>query len=92
VTVICSAEQVRLTGEPPKIYAKAGDNGPTRFSIFEKLRLTAICERWGGTDDFGIRWGSICQRDELKPMRQIWCRSAASWINDLKSLPGLAME
>jgi hypothetical protein len=35
---------------------------------------------------------AFCQRDELKPMRQIWCRSAVPWINDLKSLPGLAME
>ena len=31
VTVICSAEQVRLTGKAPKIYTKTGDNGRTRF-------------------------------------------------------------
>src|SRR5205823_6339106 len=29
-------------------------------------------------------WGSIRQRDQLKPARQIWCRSAAPWINDLR--------
>jgi hypothetical protein len=42
--------------------------------------------------DFGIRWGSIRQRGELKPARQIWCRSAAPWINDLSGLPGKAAE
>jgi len=42
----------------------------------------------GGPDDWGIRWGSIRQREQLKPARQIWCRSAVPWINDLKGLPG----
>jgi hypothetical protein len=42
--------------------------------------------------DFGIRWGSIRQRGELKPARQIWCRSAAPRINDLSGLPGKAAE
>jgi hypothetical protein len=34
VTVICSAEQIRMTGAPAKIYAKTGDNGRTRFQHF----------------------------------------------------------
>lgn len=34
VTVICSADQVRLTSGTPKIYAKTGDNGRTRFQHF----------------------------------------------------------
>ena len=42
----------------------------------------------GGPDDWGIRWGSIRQRDQLKPVRQIWCRSAVPWIDDLAGLPG----
>ena len=31
VTVICSGEQIRMTGKAPKVYAKTGDNGRTRF-------------------------------------------------------------
>jgi hypothetical protein len=46
----------------------------------------------GGPDDFGIRWGSIRQRDQLPPKRQIWCRSAAPWINAFKDLPGRPMD
>lgn len=34
VTVICAAEQVRLTGRAPKMYGKKGDNGQIRFQHF----------------------------------------------------------
>jgi hypothetical protein len=88
--VLCSREQVRLTGEAPRIYAKIGDNGSKRLQHF--------CPDCGsplftsgeddGALDWGIRWGSIRQRDRLEPRRQIWCRSAAPWINDLAKLPG----
>ncbi len=39
-------------------------------------------------DDWGIRWGSIRQRDKLRPVRQIWCQSAAVWIDAVPLLPG----
>ena len=46
VTVICSEEQVRMTGAPAKIYAKTGDNGRTRFQHFcEALRFPAVHQR-----------------------------------------------
>lgn len=90
VTVLCSCEQIRLTGKAPKIYTKVGDNGGKRLQHF--------CPDCGsplftsgednGALDWGIRWGSIRQRDKLEPTRQIWCRSAAPWINDLAKLPG----
>jgi hypothetical protein len=90
VTVLCSREQIRLTGEAPRIYAKIGDNGSKRLQHF--------CPDCGsplftsgeddGALDWGIRWGSIRQRDRLEPRRQIWCRSTAPWINDLAKLPG----
>ena len=82
VTVICSAEQVLLTGEPPKTYAKTGDNGRTRFQHFcGDCGSPLFTSGEGGSDDFGIRWGSIRQRDALRPTRQIWCQSAAVWID-----------
>jgi hypothetical protein len=89
VTVICAGEQVRITGQTPKIYAKTGDNGRTRFQHFcGECGSPLFTSGEGGPDDWGIRWGSIRQREQLKPMRQIWCRSAVPWINDLKGLPG----
>ena len=89
VTVICSAAQVRMTGAAPKVYPKQGDNGRTRFQHFcEACGSPLFSSGEGGTDDWGIRWGSIRQRDRLKPARQIWCRSAVPWINDVGELPG----
>ena len=70
VTVICSEEQVRMTGAPAKIYAKTGDNGRRRFQHFcEGCGSPLFTSGDGGPDDWGIRWGSIRQRDQLKPLR-----------------------
>jgi hypothetical protein len=89
VTVLCSAAQIRMTGATPKVYPKTGDNGRTRFQHFcDACGSPLFSSGEGGSDDWGIRWGSIRQRAELKPMRQIWCKSAAPWINDIKELPG----
>ena len=89
VTVICSGEQIRMTGRAPKIYAKKGDNGQTRFQHFcEECGSPIFTSGDGGPDDWGIRWGSIRQRNRLKPMRQIWCRSSVPWIHQLAELPG----
>jgi hypothetical protein len=89
VTVICSGGQVTMTGQPPKTYAKVGDSGRTRIQYFcsdcgSPLFVSGEGEH---ADDWGIRWGSIRERRELKPARQIWCRSAAPWINDIEGLP-----
>ena len=37
---------------------------------------------------WGIRWGSIRQRRELSPKKQMWRQSALPWISDLDALPG----
>jgi hypothetical protein len=93
VTVICDAEDVLLTGAPPKLYGKTGDNSRTRVQHFcDECGSPLFTSGDGGPDDWGIRWGSIRQRAELKPARQIWCRSAMPWIHGLDGLPGLATE
>ena len=93
VTVLCDASQVRLTRGRPKIYAKTGDNGRTWLQHFcENCGSPLFTSGEGGPSDFGIRWGSIRQRRELTPVRQIWCRSAAPWIHDLAGLPGQPTE
>jgi hypothetical protein len=90
--VICTGEQIRMTGKPPKIYAKTGDNGRTRFQHFCTECGSPLFTSGEGNeaDDWGIRWGSIRQRDRLKPARQIWCRSAVPWIHEVAGLPGPA--
>jgi hypothetical protein len=93
VTAVCSDGDVRLTGKAPKIYAKTGDNGRVRYQHFcSECGSPLFTSGEGGPDDWGVRWGSIRQRAQLRPKRQIWCGSAAPWINDLKELPGLPAE
>jgi hypothetical protein len=93
-TAVCAAEQVRLTAGAPKQYGKRGDNGRIRFQHFcgDCGSPLFTSGEDGGPDDWGIRWGSIRQRAELTPRRQVWCRSAAPWINDLKALPARPMD
>jgi len=81
-------------GKRTENLAKAGDNGRTRFQHFcgDCGSPLFTSGEGGGSDDWGIRWGSIRQRERLKPMRQIWCRCAIPWINDLKGLPARPMD
>ena len=94
VTAICSGQAIRLTGGRPKVYGKRGDNGRMRFQHFCGQCGSPLFTSGEGVDadDWGIRWGSIRQRSELSPKRQIWCRSAAPWINDLNELPAQPSE
>ena len=90
VTVICSGTEIRTTGQPPKTYAKVGDNRRTRVQHFCPDCGSPLFTSGEGeqSDDWGIRWGSIRQRNQLMPARQIWSRSAVPWINDIEKLPG----
>ncbi len=76
-----------LTGAP-KIYVKTGDSGAERPQAFcpncgSPIYATSAGE---GPKIFGIRLGTVRQRDQLRPKAQIWCRSAQDWIMDLGSM------
>lgn len=94
VTVLTPRQNIRLTANPPKVYAKVGDNGRTRLQYFCPECGSPLFTAGEGdeADSWGIRWGSIRQRRKLTPNRQIWCRSAASWIGSLDKLPGKETE
>ena len=94
VTALTTRAQVRLTATPPKIYRKTGDNGNARLQHFCPDCGTPLFTTGEDdvSDDLGIRWGSIRQRAQLSPKRQIWCRSAAPWIADIVGLPGKPTE
>jgi hypothetical protein len=94
VTVLCQGERIRMTGKAARIYAKVGDNGRTRFQHFCPECGTPLFTSGEGdeAEDWGIRWGSIRQREHLPPRRQIWCRSAAPWTDSLRALPARPMD
>jgi hypothetical protein len=91
VTAITPTGNLRLIANPPKVYTKYGDNGRPRFQSFCPECGSPLFTSGDGNDaaTTGIRLGTINQRRELKPSRQIWCRSALSWVNDIGDLPGV---
>ena len=84
---------VLRSGEP-KIYVKIAESGAKRVQAF--------CPRCGSpiyatsADDpaapYNLRVGTIRQRDQLVPRRQIWLRSAQPWINAIASIGGIAKD
>ena len=94
VTAVTQTGSIRLTASPPKVYTKYGDNGRPRLQSFcpecgSPLFTTGEGEDAAAT---GIRVGTINQRRELAPSRQIWCSSALPWVNDIGSLPGVEQD
>ena len=90
VTALTSRENIRLTGNPPKLYVRTGENGRKRLQYFCPDCGSPVFTTGEGdeAEEWGIRWGSIRQRRDLAPKRQIWCRSALAWIDGVHDLPG----
>ena len=89
VTVTAARDRIRLTAHEPKVYVKVGDSGRRRLQYFcpECGSQLFVNGEGDAAKIWGIRWGSIDQRLELKPQRQVWCRSAAPWLSKLGELP-----
>ena len=89
MVVLAENGSFRLLSGEPTLYIKTADSG--------RKRAHAFCPRCGtqmyatppveNPEHFGLRVGSIRQRAQLRPTRQLWCRSAFAWINDIASLP-----
>lgn len=90
VTALVGRDDIRLTGNRPKLYRKTGDNGAARLQYFCPTCGSPLFTTGEGKDaeEWGIRVGAIRQRRELPPKRQSWCASAMPWVNDIGDLPG----
>ncbi len=76
-----------LTGVP-KEYVKTGGSGNSRIQAFcpecgSQIYSTSMDD---GPKVYNIRIGSIRQRNELEPTRQIWARSALRCFDNLLSV------
>jgi hypothetical protein len=89
MVVLAEKGSFRLLSGKPTIYIKTADSGRTRAHAF--------CPRCGtqmyatppvdNPEHYGLRVGSIRQRAQLRPSRQLWCQSAFSWVNDIATIP-----
>jgi hypothetical protein len=82
-----AATFVLLSGEP-KTYLKTADSGTKRIHAF--------CPDCGGPvysralenpPFYTLRVGTLRQRAELPPRRQIWCGSAVPWSANIEAVP-----
>jgi hypothetical protein len=89
IVAVTKKDSFRLLSGEPTIYVKTADSG--------RPRAQAFCPRCGtqmyataAVDSpalYGLRVGAIRQRRQLRPTRQIWCRSAFDWIEDIGAIP-----
>lgn len=89
LSVQAVAGTFRLVEGAPRVYTKIGDSG--------RRREQAFCERCGSPiyatspgpepRTYNLRVGTIHQRRELRPFRQIWTRSRLPWLEEIARCP-----
>jgi hypothetical protein len=93
VTVQTPVGGFLLRSGTPKTYIKIAESG--------NKRVHAFCPNCGtplystdlhGPRAYGIRVGTLKQRRELRPKRQIWYRSALPWITELLGVPHIEQQ
>ena len=90
IVVLAEKGSFRLLSGQPKTYIKTADSGRKRAHHFCPKCGTQMYATPPGDNPeqhYGLRVGTIRQRAQLRPSRQLWCRSAFSWVNDIASLP-----
>ncbi|MBM3347381.1 MAG: GFA family protein, partial [Betaproteobacteria bacterium] len=81
--------QFRMLGAAPKVYVKTAESGTRRAQAFCPECGTSVYAS-AAVDDppiLGLRVGALRQCAELRPSRQIWCRSKLPWVPDLPGVP-----
>jgi hypothetical protein len=78
---------VLLSGKPTE-YRKTADSGNVRVQGFCPQCGTALYATSVGDEPkaYNVRLGSLRQRNQLVPRRQIFVRSQQAWVNDLTSI------
>lgn len=88
VAVPAQGDSFKLRSGRPKVYVKAtAESGMHRDQAFcpdcgSPIYASAV----GGMPPLFIRVGTIRQRDQLIPQRQVWYRSAQRWLSELGAI------
>jgi hypothetical protein len=95
VTVFAGEDDFRVTAGDPTIYIKTtADSGNKRAQAFcgncgSHLYVTGVGD---GPKLYGIRTGTVRQRDQLVPKRQVWHKSALDWVDRIGELPSVERD
>src|SRR6185312_4818304 len=87
-SVPARVEDFRLLRGALKRYVKTADSGNKRVQTFcgdcgSPIYATAL----DNPVTFNLRLGTVRQRAEIVPRRQIWCSSALLWAMDVRPIP-----
>jgi len=88
VNVQAPAETFVLLSGQPKVYIKTAESGNKRAHAFCPDCGTPIyAAAPHDTKSYGLRVGTLAQRAQLRPRRQIWFRSVRPWVMNLADIP-----
>jgi hypothetical protein len=91
--IAAPADTFELVRGQPKIYIKTAESGAKRAHAFCGNCGTPIyAAAIENTKTYSLRVGTIQQRHQLRPRRQIWCRSALPWSMDLTGIEKLERQ
>ena len=92
VTVSADAKDFRLIAGTPKVYVKTADSGAKRVQAFCGDCGSHLYATSSTAETIGIRVGTVRQRSQLRPSRQIWRNSALHWVPAMSELQTFAEE
>lgn len=89
-----SDENFKFTKGEPKTYVKIAESGNERAQVFcPDCGSPFYATNTGdGPKVLGVRTGTINQRDQLKPQKQVWRRSAHTWLGEVEDMPALEKQ
>ncbi len=92
--VVAFGGSVEWQGAQPKKYIKVAESGNRRVQAFCGNCGTPIYSSDDVENPAGvaIRVGCLNQRDQLRPLAQMWCQSAQIWVLDSLTLPQFAKQ
>jgi hypothetical protein len=87
-TIPATAENFKLLSGSPKTYVKTAESGNKRVQAFCGNCGTSIyaCSL-DNPQSYSIRAGTVTQLEALAPNKQIWRRSALTWVDTIADLP-----
>lgn len=88
VAVAAEGDSFKLRSGQPKVYVKTtAESGTHRDQAFcPDCGSPIYASAAGGKPPLSIRVGTIRQRDQLLPRKQVWFRSAQRWLSDLDTV------
>ena len=89
VSAYAREPEVTMLGAKPAEYVKVAESGNKRVQAFCPhcgTQLYATSDATDGQRIFNLRVGTLAERDDLVPVRQIWVRSRLPWVTSIGAI------